>query len=110
MDRKTENAVKRAIRDKEVGALRRMEIEAYVIGAHSDDPEEDCDRGCDAKVPLRELEVKEGDRIDCYVYGLNPDWDDVELITNIEVHFGRRLKILQVLSVEEVAAREGRDD
>lgn len=111
MTRKLEQAIRRAIRDKEVGALRKMEIEAYVIGAYSDDPEEDVDLGCDAKVPLAELEVKPGDRIDCYVYGAaDRDWDDVELVTNIEVAFGEGLEITEVLSVEEVARREHRDE
>ena len=106
MTRKLEQAIRRAIRDKEVGALRKMEVEAYVIGAYSDDPEEDLDLGCDSKVPLRELDVKPGDRIDCYVYGETDLWGEVELVTNIEVAFGEGLEIIEILNTAEVARRE----
>jgi hypothetical protein len=107
MNRKLENAVRKAIREKEVGNLRKMEVEAYVIGAHGEPySDEDVDGGCDAKVPLAELVVTPGDRIDCYVYGFNPSWEAVELVTNIEVEFGPNMDIARVRNINEVSREE----
>jgi len=112
MNRALVNEVKRALRAKEVGRLKNMEVEAYVIGAYSDDPDEDVDMGCDAKVPLEELEVRAGDRIDCYVYGteVGPYGEQWGLVTNLEVEIvavpgGRGVGAVR--SSEEGAARDG---
>ena len=112
MDRTLANEIKRALRAKEVGRLKDMEVEAYVIGAYSDDPDEDMDLGCEAKVPLQDLDVRAGDRIDCYVYGteVGPYGAQWGLVTNLEVEIVAvpgGLGVGEVLSIEEAAtARE----
>ena len=111
MNRSLVNEIRRALREKEVGRLKDMEVEAYVIGAYSDDPDEDMDMGCDAKVPLEDLDVRAGDRIDCYVYGTEngPFGEQWGLVTNLEVEIVAvpdGLGVGEVLSIEEAAARE----
>jgi len=111
MNRSLVNEIRRALREKEVGRLKDMEVEAYVIGAYSDDPDEDMDMGCEAKVPLQELDVRAGDRIDCYVYGTEngPFGEQWGLVTNLEVEIVAvpgGLGVGEVLSIEEAAARE----
>src|SRR5690606_29264600 len=102
---------KRALRAKEVGRLKDMEVEAYVIGADSDDPDEDMDLGCEAKVPLQHMDVRAGGRIDCYADSteVGPYGAQWGLVTNLEVEIVAApggLGVGEVLSVEEVAARE----
>lgn len=111
MNRSLVNEIRQALREKEVGRLKDMEVEAYVIGAYSDDPDEDMDMGCEAKVPLQDLDVRAGDRIDCYVYGTEngPFGEQWGLVTNLEVEIVAvpgGLGVGEVLSIDEVAARE----
>lgn len=105
MNRKVENAVKRAIRDKEVGNLKGMEVEAYVIDVEAEkDPDHEIP--ADSKVPLSELDVKPGDLIDCYVYGYYRTPDEWELITNIEIEFGDGLTIVAARNIQEAYRRQ----
>lgn len=94
-------AIKAAVREK-LGYGANA-IEAYVIGSYSSDPDEDTDLGADNKVEIKNLEVKPGDRLDCYIYTRIDG--DVQLDTNLEVALGDDLSILEVLSIEEVCAR-----
>jgi hypothetical protein len=105
MTRATRNAVYRAIREKEVGSLKSMSVEAYILGSSGYPPysDEDTDIGCDSKVPIEDLDVAPGDRIDCYVYGHYGDPEDGGLVTNIEVEFGAGLSIAAVRNTSEVA-------
>lgn len=78
-------AIKRAITEK-VG-YRINTIEAYIVGAYGQPgSDEDTNAGCDDKRELRELEVKAGDVLGCYVYVI--EHGEFTLAENIEVELG----------------------
>lgn len=93
MTRKQERAIVRAIRD--ATGLRGVEVEAYLYREVGD-----VDEGCDAKVPLRDLDVAQGDRLDCYVYQV--EYGLLELRGNVDVVLGDNLEPVAVWSTTEL--------
>jgi hypothetical protein len=83
--------VKRALRDK-LGY--RHTVEAWPI-ADIWDLESDCDEAADNKVPLEELNLRNGMSLDCYIYDKNG------LVENIQVNI-HSLAEIECLTTEQV--------